>query len=224
MPIALVIMAKHPQAGEVKTRLCPPLTPMQAATLYTAFLADKIAQVRSIEAIIPVLAYTPATAQAFFTAAAPSFLCMPQRGADLSARLTHGFAELFALGYSGVIVTDSDSPTLPTAFLQQAVTLLGTGQTDVVLGPSEDGGYYLLGLRTLHRALFTNMPWSTAVVAQETRQRAAAKALRMAELPVWFDVDTPEDLQRIMQSLQHSDPAIAQHTRHWLAHATVPLA
>jgi uncharacterized protein len=222
MPIALVIMAKMPQAGEVKTRLCPPLTPQEAATLYEAFLLDKIAQVRTLLDITPVIAYTPDTAREFFTAAAPGFLCMPQRGPDLSTRLMTCFSELFAMAYTGVIVTDSDSPTLPAAFLQQAATLLSTPQNDVVLGPSEDGGYYLLGLRALHRELLENMPWSTAVVAQETRQRALAKALHVAALPAWFDIDIYEDVQRLYASLQHTDHTTAHHTRGWFARRPAP--
>ena len=149
--VGVVIMAKMPQAGAVKTRLCPPLTSEEATELYRCFLLDKISQVRTLRAATPVIAYTPLEGRSLFAALAPGFVLVPQQGADLGARLANCFAHLFAAGYTGVLAIDSDSPTLPTDFLQQAVDLIATPQTDVVVGPSDDGGYYLIGLRQLHR-------------------------------------------------------------------------
>jgi hypothetical protein len=213
MQTAVVIMAKQPQPGAVKTRLCPPLSPQAAAGLYQAFLLDKIAQVGRLEAAHPVIAYTPDTAHPFFAAIAPHFLLIPQQGADLGARLANTFAHLFATGYTGVLAIDSDTPTLPTAFLQQAVARLALPHNDVVLGPSEDGGYYLIGLRALHRELFEDMPWSTAAVIAETKRRAAAKGLTVTDLPTWFDIDTPEELARLRTSLLQSAVGVPYHTR-----------
>src|SRR5215467_11621567 len=108
---AVVIMAKVPEAGAVKTRLCPPLAPQTAAALYRAFLADKIAQVRQLAHAQPTIAYTPEDSRDFFAALAPDFLLIPQQGVDLGERLANSFAQCFATGYTGVMAIDSDSPT-----------------------------------------------------------------------------------------------------------------
>jgi rSAM/selenodomain-associated transferase 1 len=210
---AVVIMAKVPQAGAVKTRLCPPLSPQMAEALYRAFLLDKITQVRQLKRASPIIAYTPSEGRGFFAVCASDFTLVPQQGADLGERLANSFAHLFASGYSGVLAIDSDTPTLPGAFLQQAIDLIATPETDVVLGPSEDGGYYLIGLRTLHRELFENMAWSTAAVVPETVRRAEAKGLKLAWLPPWFDIDTPEDLQRLQTMLTQTHGTEPRHTR-----------
>lgn len=217
---AVVIMAKVPEAGSVKTRLCPPLAPHTAAALYRAFLVDKIAQVRQLAQARPTIAYTPEDSRDFFAALAPDFLLIPQQGADLGERLANSFAQCFAMGYTGVMAIDSDSPTLPTDFLQQAVDLLAMPHTNVVIGPSDDGGYYLIGLRALHRELFDNMPWSTAAVAPETQKRATAKGLKIAWLPPWFDIDTAEDLRRLQTTLAQTTATEPHYTRQFfLEHA-----
>jgi rSAM/selenodomain-associated transferase 1 len=214
--VGVVIMAKTPQAGEVKTRLCPPLTPEEAAELYRCFLRDKIAQVRSLQAASPVIAYTPAEGRSLFEALAPGFMLLLQQGAGLGARLANCFAHLLAAGYTGVLAIDSDTPTLPTAFLQQAVDLITRPQTDVVLGPSEDGGYYLIGLRYPHRELFEGMAWSTSSVLPETLRRAEARGLKVTCLPPWFDVDTAAEVERLRAELRQADDTIARHTRRFL--------
>lgn len=212
-PTAVVIMAKVPAAGTVKTRLCPPLAPHEAATLYHAFLLDKIVQVRSLKAAIPVIAYTPCAGRRFFAELAADFILMPQQGADLGERLANSLAQLLAAGYRGALAIDSDTPTLPSAYLQQAVDWIAMPEADVVLGPSEDGGYYLIGLNQVHRELFENIAWSTAAVMPQTVQRAAAKGLRIAQLPPWFDVDTPSDLDRLRATLAGMTGQAPRHTR-----------
>src|SRR5207249_143909 len=178
--IAVVIMAKAPRAGEVKTRLCPPLSLADASELYRRFLLDKIDQVRALRTASPAIAYTPAEARAFFEEIAPGFVLVPQRGADLGDRLANSLGELLDQGYRGALAIDSDTPTLPLGFLEQGLDLLTTPEVDVVLGPTEDGGYYLIGLRTVYRELFEAMAWSTSRVFPETIRRADAKGLRVA--------------------------------------------
>jgi len=194
-------MAKAPEAGQVKTRLCPPLSLEDAAQLYRCFLMDKIAQVRGIPAAEPILAYVPTDAAGIFEALAPGFRLLPQLGAGLTARLVSVLEELFGAGFEATIVIDSDTPTLPSRLLEQAVTHMASGAHDLVLGPSEDGGYYLIGQRRLHRALFEDMPWSTPVVLEETVRRAHALGLTVLELEPWYDVDTGADLVRLMAEL-----------------------
>ncbi len=212
---AVAIMAKAPRAGEVKTRLCPPLSSDEAAELYHCFLQDKVAQVQAVKGAQPVLSYTPQGEVAFFEGLAPDFLLLPQEGPDLGARLAHTFGELFARGHRIVCAIDSDSPTLPSSYLTRAVTLLGQPEVDLLLGPSEDGGYYLIGLKHLHRELFEGISWSSDRVLHQTRERAAALCLRVVSLPPWYDVDTPEDLARLERDLT-ADQAIAPHTRRFL--------
>jgi rSAM/selenodomain-associated transferase 1 len=216
MRVALAVMAKAPRAGEVKTRLCPPLTPAEAAELYRCFLHDTLDKVRACDAAIPVLSYAPCSARDLFTTLAPGFTLIPQRGDDLGARMADCFAQLFAQGYQAVALTGSDLPTLPPEVFQQALHLLTTPHIDVVLGPSEDGGYYLIGLRSLHRALFENMTWSTSQVLAETVKRAEMQQLRIAYLPIWYDVDTPDDLARLSTAIDAEHDRVPPQTRQFL--------
>ena len=200
-PVAVAIMAKAPRPGEVKTRLCPPLRPADAAVLYRCFLLDKIAAVGSLAHAQPAVAYTPADARPEFEALAPGFALVAQEGPELGARLHATLAGLLAAGHPGAIAVDSDTPTLPRELLQQAVDCLAAAASDVVVGPTEDGGYYLIGVRAAHRELFDDVPWSTPAVLDVTLRRAAAAGLRVTCLPSWFDVDTPEDLERLRAAL-----------------------
>jgi hypothetical protein len=214
--VAVAIMAKVPRPGEVKTRLCPPLLAVEAAALYRCFLLDKIASVGALVDAHPVIAYTPADACAEVGALAPGFALLPQRGPDLGARLYATLSGLLQQGHRAAIAVDSDTPTLPLDFLQRAVDLLSRPGPDVVLGPTEDGGYYLIGVRAAHRELFADVPWSTSEVAEVTLRRAAKAGLETARLPSWFDVDTAEDLERLRTSLAAA-PATASQTSGWLA-------
>jgi hypothetical protein len=206
-------MAKAPRAGHVKTRLCPPLTPDEAAHLYRAFLRDKVEQVRGLRGVSRVVAYAPAAARPCFEALAPDFALVPQREGNLGARLVELFRQLLARGTEGVLVIDSDTPTLPPEFLRRAVDAIGDPRRDLVLGPSADGGYYLIGLRACRPELFEDMPWSTSEVLAETLARAGRLGLRVAMLPEWFDVDSGADLARLDASLADANDSIARHTR-----------
>jgi uncharacterized protein len=122
---------------------------------------------------------------------------VPQQGADLGARLDRLLTDLLKAGHPGAIAVDADSPTVPTAFLRRACAELLAATADVVIGPCEDGGYYLVGLRQPTPALFTGVPWSTPAVLSETVGRARRLGLRLTLLPAWFDVDRGEDLERL---------------------------
>jgi rSAM/selenodomain-associated transferase 1 len=214
---AVAIMAKAPQPGQVKTRLCPPLSHREAAQLYQCFLLDKIAQVNALPRVAPVVSYSPDESKSVFQdLTPPHFILVPQRGDDLGARISFTFEQLFRQGYTQVIVIDSDTPTLPTAYLEQGLRLTAAHQNDVVLGPTEDGGYYLIGLRRSHPKLFERMPWSTPQVFPETRRRAERSGLTVACTESWYDVDMPEDLTRLIESLAHLQDGLAQQTRQFL--------
>lgn len=214
--VAVIIMAKTPQPGTVKTRLCPPLLPWEAASLYRCFMLDTIDTVRRLKAIQPVLAYTPAGGRAFFADVAPDFILILQEGNDLGAKMTSCFVQLFARGYTAIVLIGSDLPTLPLSHLQLASALITRPHIDVVLGPSEDGGYYLIGLRRLHRELFESMTWSTDQVFAETVRRAHAKGLRIARVPSWYDIDSAADLERLQTATEQTQAHLLGHTHRFL--------
>jgi hypothetical protein len=193
-------MAKAPIAGAVKTRLCPPLRPDEAAELARCFLEDRVEQLGAVLAGDRLVAFTPPEQARAVRALVPrSVRLVPQRGADLGARMSGLLGDLLAEGYAGALVVGTDTPTLPTAYLAEAVTVLRQAAADVVLGPSEDGGYYLIGLTSPAPELFDDMPWSTAIVYEETLRRAHAAGRRVAILPTWFDVDRVADLARLRE-------------------------
>ncbi|WP_044231982.1 TIGR04282 family arsenosugar biosynthesis glycosyltransferase [Chloroflexus sp. Y-396-1] len=203
----LVMMARRPEVGRVKTRLCPPLTPEQAVMLYTAFLHDLVELLRHIPAVHPLIAYTPDTAGDYFAALAPDIARRPQRGIDLSARLATITTDLFDEGAPAIVIIGSDSPTLPRAYIEEAFAAL-TNSVDLVLGPADDGGYYLVGLRRPIPTLFTNVVMSTPTVLHDTLVIAEQLGLRTTLLAPWYDVDTFADLERL-----YADPEPLPHTR-----------
>ena len=197
---ALFVMAKDPRAGQVKTRLCPPLTPETAARLYRCFLSDVLELVAGVPGVDPVVAFSPPEARREFARRTSGrFRLVPQAGTDLGARLENTFRILFAQGYERVAAVSTDSPDLPVEFLRDAFARLDEGP--VVLGPCPDGGYYLIGLSRLIPELFRDMPWSTERVVHETDARARRLGANVLHLPEWHDVDTAADLERLMRDL-----------------------
>ena len=221
---ALTVMAKAPVPGRVKTRLSPPLTAEQAATLNTHFLRDTLASLGTAAAQCPaecVVSYTPVGQEAAFAGILPpGTLLLPQRGDGFGERLLTTAADLFACGFSAVCLIDSDSPTVPTGEFTRAVQTLLPAPGEVadraVLGPSEDGGYYLLGLTAPHARLFAEITWSTEIVADETEQRAAEINLPMTRLRTWFDVDDQRSLERLRRELA-GEPGTPQGVLHGYA-------
>ena len=141
------------------------------------------------------LAYSPRTAQEFFRAISPLSQIFPQEGADLGDRLAAAFAWGFHRGYTKVLIRNSDSPDLPAALVLEAGERLAAGDADAVLGPSPDGGYYLVGLRQPWPDLFAGVAWSTSRTLADTRARAARLGLSVHLLPAWPDIDTWADLK-----------------------------
>ena len=231
----LAIISKAPQAGEVKTRLVPPLTPEQAAELHAAFLKDMAASIGAcaklrlakktdgggLSLIQGAVVYTPIGTERIFDGLLPAgFVLLAQGEGDLGERLSKAADDLLSLGASSVCLLNSDSPTLPIAALEQAVLRLSAPGDRVVLGPAEDGGYYLVGVKRAHRRLFERITWSTDVVLAQTVVRAAEIGLPVELLAPWFDVDDEEGLRRLMQpAVDHGAHGAteAAHTRRVLA-------
>jgi uncharacterized protein len=206
MKRALAMFAKTPQPGLVKTRLTPPLTPEEGADLYRCLLLDTIARVCTL----PLDAFICYDGDdRFFRESVPGAALFSQRGDGLGERLERAFAELDSLGYRARVVIGTDAPDLPLAYLEQAFTLLESG-SDVVFGPAEDGGYYLVALSGAHGGIFRDIPWSGPRVLEKSLERAAKAGLAAALLPTWYDVDSFQDLLRPGLSDPSSDAPLTR--------------
>lgn len=214
-------MAKQPLAGHTKTRLCPPLTPAQAAQLYDAFLRDVAKIARAVTALIdgvePFIAYAPSGDPHFFAQLAPDFALIEQSGETLGMRLDHVLTSCLNKGYDQVIAINSDSPTLPPASIAHAFTHLDSPATDAVFGPCEDGGYYLIGVTAPQPRLVLGVQMSTPHVLRDTLALADEERLTTALTPTWYDVDTADELARLQRELTESPPEHARYTRGVLA-------
>lgn len=202
---ALAVMTKAPRAGQVKTRLTPPLTPEEASALNTCFLRDTTTAISSAmtkDTARGIGVYFPVGAETEYAGVlAADFQLVPQRGDNFGERLIFAVGDLFRLGFESVCLIDSDSPTVPPRAFTEAVTILAKGEDLVVLGPSDDGGYYLIGLKKLHRELFEDIAWSTENVLQQTIDLARQMNLRTHFLPTWYDIDELLTLRRLCDEL-----------------------
>ncbi len=195
-PCALLIFARRPIPGRVKTRLSPPLSPEEAAELYRCMLLDILDRTSPLPGIDRLLFYVDEEgAEAYFRGVAPGCRLVPQAEGDLGARMAGAFRHVFAAGYGRAAVIGSDSPDLPLLFVTEALERLAAG-ADAVYVPSDDGGYCLLALRELHGVLFGGIAWSTAEVMGASLARGEEAALRVELLPEWYDLDTIADLHR----------------------------
>ncbi len=215
---ALIVMAKEPKVGNTKTRLSPPLSKEEANGLYRCFLMDTFELMKQVEDAQPVVAHWPAGAEHVFRALAPDgFRFAPQEGTDLGERLEHALARCLKDGYQQVVAVDSDSPTLPLSYLREAFSALDDTEVDVALGPCDDGGYYLIGMKSPHPLLFQGMEMSTPTVAADTLKRGKQSGLRVLCLPTWYDVDTAQDLERLITELGSHGEEGARCTRRFLS-------
>lgn len=201
---ALVIFAKAPIPGQVKTRLCPDLTEDEAATLHGSFVLDTLERTKAAvtKFKLPIdryLACAPSSTHVFFRImeARHGVTLLDQEGDDLGQRMRLAFETLFRRGYRQVCLVGTDVPSLPLTHYREAVEALT--RHDLVLGPAQDGGYYLIGMTTPHPKLLEDIPWSTDQVLTLTQQKAKVEGLNLTLLPVWKDVDTIEDLHALIE-------------------------
>jgi uncharacterized protein len=223
----LVLFARAPRHGEVKRRLTPPLTPDEALAVHLALLEDSLGLIgiaaREAEAQ-PFLSFsepfepTGSPALVFLETAARGIPRLPQRPGDLGARILGAFTDLIdGQRRPGAVIVGSDSPTLPPAILVDALDRLRSG-AEVVLGPAEDGGYYLIGATRPMDALFDGIPWGTSDVLAATLRAIDRERLRVALLETWHDVDRPEDLPRLRREIAERGPGLARRTGAALEH------
>jgi rSAM/selenodomain-associated transferase 1 len=209
------VIAKRPAPGQTKTRLSPPLLPEQATELYECFLRDTLDIARAVPGVSRLVHYAPNDAISYFQELAPDFGLRPQVGDDLGQRLDQVLTRCLEVGFERAVIMDSDSPTLPPAYVERAFAELDAA--DVVLGPCDDGGYYLIGLKRPQPALLREVQMSTDHVLRDTLALAQRAGLRATLLPGWFDVDTTPELLRLQTDLAEQADATAPSTRAYLA-------
>lgn len=212
----LIVMAKRPSPGYTKTRLSPPLSIEQAARLYECFLQDTLALMRRVTEADPAIAYIPAGDRLYFEALAPDFQLLVQVGANLGERLDSVSQGFLDLGYQRVVLINSDGPTLPINYLHSAFKTL-LADRDIVIGPSDDGGYYLIGMKKPIPRLLRSVQMSTPDVLADTLKLAAEVALDVHLLPSWYDVDDAETFQRLLTELKTIPERTAAFTRAYLS-------
>ena len=189
---ALIVFARSPRAGHVKSRLTTLITPQEAADLYRAFLMDSLQQYATLNVAVRL----------YMSDGGPPHVPVcgatlkRQHGDDLGQRMQHAFQETAKAGYKQIVIIGTDHPTLPVLFLQHAFDVLSRAPT-ICIGPTEDGGYYLLGMNPLIQGLFDSIIYSRPDVFSRTLDKAHQTGANVIELPMWYDVDTPDDLQRL---------------------------
>lgn len=217
----IAFMAKASAPGRTKTRLVPPLSLEQAANLNTAFLQDvaenlvlaneqareaRGQNVPQSPAIVGYAAYGPPGSTNFFRRILPASIGLIEAWRpNFGDCLFHTIGEILARGHQSAVVLNSDSPTLPTALLVETAEILARPGDRAVLGPSTDGGYYLLGLKHAHARMFEDVTWSTERVAEQTLTRAREIGLEVHVLPAWYDVDDVDALKRLEAELRDAD-------------------
>lgn len=215
---ALIVVAKRPTPGKTKTRLSPPLTPELSSALYECFLFDTLDQMRQVDDVQRVIAYLDEPD--YFRRIAPDFELIPQKGHDLGERLDNTLTSYLSHGYKRAVIMDSDSPTLDPKHLSQAFCTLSDG-ADVVLGPCDDGGYYLIGIKQPAPRLLREVQMSTPNVAADTIALAEDAGLKVSLLPTWYDVDDAASLRRLMREVKKLDSGVATYTRRFLKQGSI---
>ncbi len=198
---ALIVFVKNPIPGSVKTRLQTRYAPEQVAALYAAFVRDVLARTESIDVDRRVIAFDPPDAEfevraLFGGGVKAQWQYVPQVQDDLGARMREALVQQLDAGASAVVLIGTDIPSLPAHHITQAFDLLRT--KDVVLGPSTDGGYYLVGVSRSTPEIFEDVEWSTPSVLSQTIDRVQRAGRTLGLVPPWFDVDTPEELDFLL--------------------------
>lgn len=197
---ALIVLAKQPVAGRVKTRLARALGPEAAAELAAAFLADTLRHAASVRDARRLLCFAPPEAQAWFAELDRGAELVTQVAGDLGARLAAAFEHAFASGALHVLAIGSDAPQQDATVLELAFASLAPGR--VVLRPSDDGGYTLVGLAARAPRLFEAIPWSTPDVLAASERRSRSLGLEVVRLEPGFDIDEASDLARLSAEIE----------------------
>lgn len=213
---ALILLAKAAVPGQVKTRLCPPFTKAGAAELYACLLEDTAAELDRLKRVRLFLFFSPPQSGNFFRRDPFSrFEPLPQRGGDLGERMSAAFDAVFDRGFARVVLVGADSPSLSASLVRAAFRELSSS-AGAVFGPSSDGGFYLIALRSRAPSLFRGVDWGTGTVLAEVSSRCRAAGIPYALLPSGFDIDTAADVSALARwAGSHSVPPCPR-TRRWL--------
>ena len=206
----LVVFAKAPIPGKVKTRLATSISAADSAMLYQAFLTDALKQYKAIS---DVRLYVPESDidDNFFQTTVSKL--HTQKGKDLGSRMQNAIAETFDAGFKRVVIIGTDHPTLPSSYIETAFSELNTADT-IVLGPTADGGFYLLGQSGFNPDVFEGMTYSHGAVFDQTVDRAIRSGHQLTVLPEWYDVDDRSSLRRLFSDLERADKGeSAEQTR-----------
>ncbi len=192
---ALVVLAKAPLAGQVKTRLQPTFTAEEAMEFSRSLLVDQLNHLQKLDTADFYLAFAPDDTQLLMAQLAPArFRLFPQQGDDLGARMAAVFERLSRMGHKNIVLIGGDLPPVPLNFFGEAYAFLEASENRVVLGPSRDGGYYLVGCNHPTPQIFEGMSWSHSKVLTDTQNKLASLKIDYHLLAPWFDIDTPDDL------------------------------
>ena len=206
MKKAIIIMAKVPEAGKVKTRLQPALTSNESAELATAFLQDTENKAKTITDNL-IVAFSPINKKnELENILQHKPFLIEQRGDNLGEKMFNAFKFAFEASSDAVVMIGTDSPTFPADHIEQAFEFLDL-ETDVVLGKTEDGGFYLIGLRKLDTQIFENVSWSSDETFEQVWKNTMDLGLHLREVPSWYDVDEPEDLEKLLYEITHNENA-----------------
>ncbi len=218
--ITIGVMAKYPEEGKVKTRLVPPLTYSQATGLYEAVLLDTIETISKLDVCYKkVIFYYPENEGTYFNdITGPDWLVIPQSGKDLKERLKNAFLE-FEEHRSPVMIIGSDSPVLPGQYLIDSASLLS--DNDIVLGPTEDGGFYLIAIRDISgsfiEGIFENIRWSTSYALSDIVENIKIVNKKFALGSKWYDIDTHKDIERLTSVSESDDIENCKNIRQFIS-------
>jgi uncharacterized protein len=214
----IIIMAKVPRAGNVKTRLQPFLSIEQCRTLAEAFLFDAINKTQNICDEL-IIAFAPAHEKNYFAdLTGENITLIEQNGANLGEKMLNAFEFAFTVDSKAkVLMIGTDSPTFPASFIEQTFEEL-EANAEIVLGKSEDGGFYLIGLRKTLPHLFENVEWSSPSVYEQTMRNSEKLKVNTRLIPMWYDVDNPNDLRHLRDEILRNEQAqkLAPQTFQWL--------
>lgn len=192
-------MTKVPVAGNVKTRLQPTLSAEKCATLAECFLADTVSKIKLLQ--IPlIIAFAPVEQRKNLLKMLPDEqMLVEQTGVNLGEKMFNAFQFAFSQNLDAVVMVGTDSPTFPGEFVTRAFEKLS--ESDAVIGRTADGGFYLIGLRMLRKEIFAKVEWSSPQTFEQTTRNIEKLNLKLARLPDWYDVDTPNDLEILKADL-----------------------
>ena len=217
---ALIVFVKAPIAEEVKSRLSPPLTQEQASQLQEAILLDGIDQYLSVHDTHVMLCMANQNDEQYFRERFPNVPMLVQEGASTGDRISNAFYDAFSQGYRRVMLFSTDLPTLPRRSIYSGYQLLDAFDDAVVIGPTEDGGYYTIGMRMPMPDIFQGINWGRSDVYEQTIKRLCKLDISLYVLPPWYDIDTIADVRRLDNDLYNPEfnGGILTRTKAYIQH------